>query len=352
MIDAADLRACAATLRTGSRSFAMASVFLPGRVRAPATALYAFCRAADDAIDLSADQVSALAGLRERLDTIYGGAPAHAVDRAFASVVGDFVLPRALPEALLEGFAWDVEARRYADLPALIGYAMRVAGTVGVMMALLMGTRDAAMLAAACDLGCAMQLTNIARDVGEDARAGRLYLPLDWLRAEGVHPDVWLREPVFTPGIGRVVERVLAEAARLYARAEPGVARLPARCRPAIRAARLLYDGIGDAVARAGYDSVSARAAVPLGRKLALLSGCFLGAKGQLLPPDPSCDFLVGAVWHGPAAPNPAAQQHLPPWQQVDEKIGWVVELFARLNELERVHGSAERSTAGGAAEA
>jgi phytoene synthase len=349
MIDPDDLTACAATLRTGSRSFAMASLFLPRRVRAPATALYAFCRAADDAIDLSDDQGAALALLRGRLDTIYAGMPTNAVDRAFAAVVADFALPRALPEALLEGFAWDVEARRYADLPALIGYAMRVAGTVGVMMALLMGTRDAAMLSSACDLGCAMQLTNIARDVGEDARAGRLYLPLDWLRAEGLDPDTWLAAPRFTPGLGRVVERLLAEAERLYARAEPGIARLPARCRPAIRAARLLYDGIGKAVARAGHDSVSARAVVPMRRKLALLSGCFLGEAGVLPSPDSASDFLVGAVWPGPPA---VRQSSLPPWQHVDDKIGWVVELFARLNEMERVHGRPDHSTADGAAEA
>ena len=166
MIAAADLTACTATLQTGSRSFALASLFLPKRVRAPATALYAFCRAADDAIDLSDDQAAALDGLRARLDAVYAGQPGDAVDRAFGAVVEDFTLPRALPEALLEGFAWDVQTRRYEDLPSLIGYAMRVAGTVGVMMALLMGTRDAAMLSAACDLGCAMQLTNIARDVG------------------------------------------------------------------------------------------------------------------------------------------------------------------------------------------
>jgi phytoene synthase len=347
MIAPADLSACAATLQTGSRSFALASLFLPGRVRAPATALYAFCRAADDAIDLSDDQAEALAALRGRLDRIYGGKPDGAVDRAFAAVVADFTLPRALPEALLEGFAWDVEARRYEDLPALIGYAMRVAGTVGVMMALLMGTRDAAMLSAACDLGCAMQLTNIARDVGEDARAGRLYLPLSWLRAEGIEPAAWLAEPRFSPGLGRILARLLAEAGQLYARAEPGIARLPARCRPAIRAARLLYDGIGEAVAQAGHDSVSARAVVPMGRKLSLLSRCFFGNEGVLLPPQAASDFLVGAVWPGLSSPRAVA-----PWQQVDDKIGWVVELFARLNELDRVNGSSEPSAVDRTAEA
>ena len=347
MIAPADLAACAATLKTGSRSFAMASIFLPGRVRAPATALYAFCRAADDAIDLSDDRAAALVTLRARLDGIYAARPGDAVDRAFAAVVEDFALPRALPEALLEGFAWDVEARRYNDLPSLIGYAMRVAGTVGVMMALLMGTRDPAMLSAACDLGCAMQLTNIARDVGEDARAGRIYLPLAWLREEGIDPDGWLAAPAFTPGIGRIVARLLAEASALYARAEPGVARLPARCRPAIRAARLLYQGIGEAAAQAGFDTVASRAVVPMSAKLALLSGCFFGPRGVLPAPTPASDFLLSAVWPGPATVRPA-----PPWQRVDDRIGWVVELFARLNELDRVNGSAEPSPADRTAEA
>jgi phytoene synthase len=347
MIAAADLTACRATLQTGSRSFALASLFLPDRVRAPATALYAFCRAADDAIDLSEDQAAALDMLRGRLDAIYADQPGDTVDRAFASVVQDFALPRALPEALLEGFAWDVEARRYEDLPDLIGYAMRVAGTVGVMMALLMGTRDAAMLSAACDLGCAMQLTNIARDVGEDARAGRLYLPLAWLRDEGIDPEAFLAAPRFTPGLGRVVAKLLAEAGRLYARAEPGIARLPARCRPAIRAARLLYDGIGKAVARAGHDSVSQRAVVPMTRKLTLLGGCVFVRKGVLLPPAAASDFLVGAVWPAEASPREAAA-----WQQVDDKIGWVVELFARLNELDRANGRSEPSAVEHAAEA
>jgi phytoene synthase len=192
-----------------------------------------------------------------------------------------------------------------------------------------------------------MQLTNIARDVGEDARAGRLYLPLSWLRAEGIDPETFLAEPRFTPGIGRIVARLLAEASRLYARSEPGIARLPARCRPAIRAARVLYDGIGEAVARAGHDAVSARAVVPMGRKLALLSCCFFARQGVLLPPAAASDFLVGAVWPGPSSPRAMA-----PWQQVDDKIGWVVELFARLNELDRVHGSSESSAVDHAAEA
>jgi phytoene synthase len=95
------------------------------------------------------------------------------------------------------------------------------------MMTLLMGRRDAATLARACDLGVAMQLTNVARDVGEDARRSRIYLPLQWLRTEGVDPARLAAPPAFTSGLGRVVARLLFEADRLYRRAEPGIERLP-----------------------------------------------------------------------------------------------------------------------------
>ncbi len=101
-------------------------------------------------------------------------------------------MPRALPEALLEGLAWDAQARRYATLSDLYDYSARVAAAVGAMMCVLMGVRDADALARACDLGVAMQLTNIARDVGEDARERRLYLPLDWLAEAGIDPDAFL----------------------------------------------------------------------------------------------------------------------------------------------------------------
>jgi phytoene synthase len=147
-------------------------------VRDSATALYAFCRLADDAIDEGDTETGArtraLATLAQRLDAAYTGRPHDdPADRAFAQIVAQHHIPRAVPEALLEGFAWDLQGRRYETLADLHDYAARVAGTVGVMMAMLMGVRAPAALARACDLGIAMQLTNIARDVGEDARAGR-----------------------------------------------------------------------------------------------------------------------------------------------------------------------------------
>ena len=271
-IDPRDLAACRLLLRQGSKSFFAASLLLPRHVREPATALYAFCRVADDAVDLSDDPVAAVAGLRLRLDAIYAGRPQDdPVDRALAAVAGQFALPRTHLDALLEGFLWDAEGRRYEDLAAVRAYGARVAGTVGVMMTLLMGERSAAALARACDLGIAMQLTNIARDVGEDALNGRLYLPADWLRDAGVDPDAWLADPRPDPRVAAVVERLLEEAARLYVRSRDGIALLPPDCRPSIHAARLIYAEIGAEVARADHDSVSRRAVVPGKRKWRLL---------------------------------------------------------------------------------
>ena len=158
---------------------------------------------ADDAIDRTAAPRRRLRSLHERLDRIYRGMPVdHPADRAFAAVVERHLIPRALPEALLEGFAWDLNARRYDTIEDLHGYAARVAGCVGVMMTLVMGRRDPAILARACDLGIAMQFTNIARDVGEDARAGRLYLPQQWLREVNIGPNAFLARPAFSKRVG------------------------------------------------------------------------------------------------------------------------------------------------------
>ena len=332
-LDPRDLEACRELLRVGSKSFHAAALLLPRRVRQPATALYAFCRLADDAVDQARDPREGLALMRARLDAAYAGAPLdHPADRAFAAVVRGHRIPRALPEALLEGFAWDAEGRRYADLGALHAYAARVAGTVGAMMTLLMGVRSHAALARATDLGAAMQLTNIARDVGEDARAGRLYLPLDWLAEAGVPAEAFLARPAFSPAVGMVVARLLAEARRLYARAEPGIALLPRDCRPAIRAARRIYAEIGAEVARNGFDSVSQRAVVSAARKLALVARARLpvlgAAAGGAEAPLAANAFLVNAV---PPEPVPVALRSL------DERIGWAIELFAELETRRRL---------------
>jgi phytoene synthase len=208
------------------------------------------------------------------------------------------------------------------------------------MMSLLMGARTPGAVARACELGIAMQLGNIARDVGEDARAGRLYLPLSWLREGGLHPDDFLRQPTFHPAIGAAVTRLLREADALYARADGGIAALPARCRPGIAAARLIYAEIGREVERSGCDSVSRRAVVRGRRKFALLAKSLVQA--ALLRPDaeapplPQARFLIDAVAVAPAARHPQAEPRPVGW---DARVERLVAMFARLQADEVARG-------------
>ena len=306
MIDPADLAHCRDAIRHGSLSFFAASHLLPARVRDPALALYAFCRLADDEVDLKSDKTGSVLALRDRLELVYDGRPRNsAPDRAFASVVADFEMPRALPDALLEGLAWDAEERRYQSLSDVFGYSARVAAAVGAMMTVLMGVRNPDALARACDLGVAMQLTNIARDVGEDALEGRLYLPLEWMDEGGVDPDRFLADPHPTPAIRHLTRRIVMEANRLYYRGEAGIPALPAACRPGIWAARLIYAGIGGQLARSNFDSLSTRARTSKAQKIGWLAQSAARAGSSVLMPKsavlfarplPEVAFLVDAA--------------------------------------------------------
>jgi phytoene synthase len=310
-LDKTDLAACRFLLRGGSKSFFAASLLLPPRIKNAATALYAFCRVADDLIDLGDDPKQAVLLLHARLDAAYAGAPHDdPIDRAFAAVVADKKIPKTLPAALIEGLAWDSEGRRYNNFEALLDYAARVAGAVGVMMALVMGVRDRENLARAADLGVAMQLTNIARDVGEDARAGRFFLPLDWCAAAGLDVERFLEKPEFSATLGRIVKNLLDEAEILYARAESGIANLPIDCRVGIAAARRIYAAIGHDVAAQNFNSVGRRARVSTAEKIRLALHAAADAAwltaGNLQPALPANLFLLeGAVED--ALPDPRA---------------------------------------------
>lgn len=278
-----ELDACRALLKNGSKSFYAASLSLPPRVRVPATVVYAFCRILDDEVDQESATPAVIDQLRRRLDDAYAGTPhAHPVDRAFSIVVRDRKLPKLVFDALLEGFAWDLAGRRYGTIDALVDYCVRVAGTVGVTMSLLMGRREPEVLARAADLGIAMQLTNIARDVGHDARNGRIYLPLEWLEEAKVDVDALLTHPEHSAGLGEVVRRTLDLADTYYLRADPGIGALPLDCRPAIRAARRIYSAIGRQVRDNGLDTVTRRAAVPTGEKLRLLVRSLAPSRSEL----------------------------------------------------------------------
>ena len=285
-MNAADLEACREAIRHGSLSFYAASKLLPAKVRDPALALYAFCRLADDEVDLKAEKADAVLRLRDRLDRVYAGRPVDAApDRAFAAVVERFEMPRALPDALLEGLAWDAQGRTYTTLSDVRAYSARVAAAVGAMMCVLMEVRDGNALARACDLGVAMQLTNIARDVGEDAAEGRLYLPTIWLEDAGMTPEAFLADPQPSKAVRIMVRRLLMEANRLYYRAEAGIGALPLGCRPGIFAARHIYAGIGGRLQAMGYDSLSARARTGRGQKLGWLGLSLLQAGASAVMP-------------------------------------------------------------------
>jgi 15-cis-phytoene synthase len=276
---AAILRECREILEQNSKSFALAARLLPAASRDAAAAVYAFCRRVDDAIDGAPpeQQERALAGLYNELDRIYQGEPLEEPAlRAFQAVVQSCNMPRRYPAELIEGMAMDVRNTRYQTLDNLLLYCHCVAGVVGLMMCHVFGiTRDDALRNAA-HLGIGMQLTNICRDVREDWSLGRVYLPMDMLRAAGAAP--------LTPGVGpfpsdprtieamrSVTRALLAEADRYYASADRGVPALPFRAGLAVRAARTLYHAIGLKVAAQEHDPRRGRAVVPTTRKLGLV---------------------------------------------------------------------------------
>lgn len=323
---------CAArrlSIRHGSQSFYLASLLLPLAIREPAYAIYAFCRLADDLIDREQGGAAAIRDLERMLDRIYAGKPGRSfVERGFTDVVSRFGIPRTVPDALIEGLGWDAEGRHYRSLEDLEAYAVRVAGTVGLMMTLAMGRRDPDVLARACDLGVAMQFTNIARDVGEDAANGRLYLPFDWLAESGIDGHVWLGAPRSSPAIRDLVVRLLGEADTLYARSCSGIAALPAASRLGIDTARLLYREIGQEILR-GTDSVTTRAVTSRRRKLSLVAAAMASrptASGDLhASPLRQAEFLVRSVARAPAAP---VHDPVPAWWDVKARSIRMIDLL------------------------
>ncbi|MEO0881314.1 MAG: phytoene/squalene synthase family protein [Pseudomonadota bacterium] len=325
-----DFDHCRAVIKAGSKSFYAASLLLPKGVRTAAYATYAFCREADDAIDLGENQQDAVRILINRLNLIYSGQPTDApVDRAFAYVVSHWGLPRTLPDALLEGLIWDSEGKRYGTFDELVDYCTRVAGSVGAMMTTLMGATCETAAARACDLGVAMQLTNIARDIGEDARAGRIYVPLQWMREADIDPLAFTQTPEFDARVAGITKRLLDAADPLYEQGLTGATLLPSGCRTAIIAAGLIYRDIGKYIKQNGYDSVSYRAFVPKRRKLELLAlaSAYPSQQASTEPPLPQNKYLVDAIT---AQSVQSAERDMP------SRAEWLLDLFLRVEQRKR----------------
>jgi phytoene synthase len=283
-------------IRHGSKSFAGAARLFDARTRDAVVELYAWCRYCDDQVDGQSfgHPAEALSphSMQARLQTLYdwtracyrGEAPEHPVFAAFQHVTGRYGVPERYPLELLKGLEMDVLGHRYHTFDELLLYCWRVAGTVGVMMARLLGARNKQALKHAVDLGIAMQLTNIARDVFDDARAGRIYLPLDWLEQEGVPPHELTAEQ-HRQALVRVVHRLQVEARRYYASGDQGLRYLPFRSACAVAAAREVYADIGARVEARGTRAWERRVVVPRWRKLWLASRSLLRVLRQRVTP-------------------------------------------------------------------
>jgi 15-cis-phytoene synthase len=273
-------------IERGSKSFAGAARLFAPDVRASAYMLYAWCRHCDDEIDgqelgfntplaATAATEERLAVLRDKTIAAVRGRAEEPMFLALQTVVARHAIPERHPLELIEGMAMDVRAEPYGTIGDTLRYSYHVAGVVGVMMAMVMGVREAATLDRACDLGIAFQLTNIARDVAADAAVGRIYLPADWLSEAGV-PEGAAADPRYRDGVHAVTLRLLAEADRYYDSAYHGIGRLPIRSALAIAAARRVYSDIGNVVRAQGAAGNGTRARVGAARRMLGIAGAGL----------------------------------------------------------------------------
>lgn len=270
-------------LRTGSLSFHLASRLLPKSSRDAIVMLYAWCRHCDDVIDGQAlgfgapsqpsidDQRRLLADLRQMTTAaLVGQPPQDPVFIGLSLVAARHDLPAVYLHDLLDGMQMDVDHRPPVTLDNLLLYCYRVAGTVGLMFAHVAQVSDPRALRHAVDLGLAMQLTNIARDVATDHANQRTYLPLDWLAACGMTPANLMASEHRT-ALVNVVHLLLERADVMYRSGESGLKYLPWRAAFAAAAARHIYAAIGSKVRRRGADAWPTRVVVPNSQKILLL---------------------------------------------------------------------------------
>lgn len=264
------------------RSFRLAGRLLPSAELAAVAELYAFCRQVDDLADTASDPTEARHSLRTLLAALRGTGH-HPLADQFLPLRNQGV-PVEAAALLVTTVLGDLDPVRVADEALLLRYAHGAAGTVGIMLCAVLRVADQAATPHAVDLGVAMQLTNIARDVAEDAAQDRLYLPATWL-PRGYRPGDVARDP--DPAFA-ALSQVLQRADRHYRSAERGFRHLPPRVRTAVRAASLLYEAIGPAVLRGGPEALAAgrRAVVPRWRRLALMSRSLLPCP-SVAPHDP-----------------------------------------------------------------
>ena len=285
------------TIQKGSQSFAAAAALFDPQTRADAEMLYAWCRHCDDVIDGQtlghdrevldhAEVEQRLVGLYAQTRAAFAGEPTD--DPAFAAfqeVARRRAIPERYPIELIDGFAMDVAGRRYETIEDTLDYCWHVAGVVGVMMALVMGVKpdDLETLRRAQDLGLAFQLTNIARDIIEDAQNDRIYLPADWLAQAGV-PENAVADPARRAAVAGLAKRLVDAAEPYYASARWGLRGLPFRSAWAVAAALGVYREIGVKVVARGATAWDERVSTSTAEKLGLaLGGGLMALRGVTL---------------------------------------------------------------------
>lgn len=306
MSDRARLVAAAReTIARGSQSFAAASTLFAPATRERAWLLYAWCRAADDMTDgqelgHGARETAASDRVQEQLEALTWAAldgvePVPLPFSALRQVACETSMPRRFVADHLAGFALDAANWRPRSEDDLLRYCYHVAGSVGCMMAVVMGVApdDEDTLDRACDLGLAFQLANIARDIVADAQVGRCYLPGDWLVEAGLS-EAELADPARRGDVAVLAARLVAMARPYRLSARVGAARLPWRSRLAVLAADGIYGAIGEEVARRGAKAWDERVRVGSTGKIGQLGLAAL--RGLLSPSDPG----RSALWTRP----------------------------------------------------
>lgn len=314
------------TIEVGSKSFAAAARLFPPATRRSVLMLYAWCRHCDDVVDgqelgFAAAPAGAHAGHRAtgagtELDRLYdetrrayAGEPMR--EPAFAAfqevALGNAIAPRHAFDHLA-GFAMDVGETRYETIDDTLRYCYHVAGVVGLMMASIMGARDERVLDRACDLGIAFQLTNIARDIIDDAAIGRCYLPSEWLVEAGIPPD-HVALPRHRAALATVAARLVDYAEPYYASAAIGIHALPLRSAWAIATARNVYRQIGIEVKRRGARAWDTRAGTSKATKLRLLAlGGAQALASRLSPARGSAAPRRSGLWQRPGRAGDAPE--------------------------------------------
>ncbi|MGB3456327.1 MAG: phytoene/squalene synthase family protein [Litorimonas sp.] len=273
------------SIEVGSKSFALASKVLPPRIRDDASMLYAWCRYCDDVIDGQemghgqiADyrdgQADRLETLRRQTEAALSGRSDDPIFQGLGVVFQRNDISHRHAFELLKGFEMDASERVYRTEDDILDYSYHVAGVVGVMMSMIMGARDPATLDRASDLGLAFQLTNIARDVIDDAKAGRVFVPRSLLLKYGAptEPDLLMQKQNW-PAAHKAAVDMLDMAEGYYASARTGIRDLPFRCAWAISAALNVYREIGEVLRNGGPEAWETRVGAGTVRKLALALG-------------------------------------------------------------------------------